>query len=185
MLALGLVGFFPLDIPEWLLIYRIEPGVPIKSCGCVFELIRALCPLIPVLKLTRVGVDIRGSVGGGLGGLFALAVRLGEWDFDMRISGIAELEQVVVTEAVSFGDFEVTLISSKLELGFFSRRADSSQSESMRGIPSGAEHITWSSEVRRVDCKSIISPAERRSSLVCSCFRRSLSMESSWRVASI
>lgn len=184
MLALGLVGFFPLDIPEWLLIYRIEPGVPIKSCGCVFELISALCPLIPVLKLTRVGVDIRGSVGGGLGGLcVALAVRLGEWDFDMRISGIAELELVVVTEAVSFGDLEVTLISSKLV--FFSRRADSSQSESIRGIPSGAEHITWSSEVRRVDCRSIISPAERRSSLVCSCFRRSLSVESSWRVASI
>lgn len=180
MLALGLICFFPLDIPEWLLIYRIEPGVPIKSCGCVFELMRALCPLIPVLKLTLVGVDSRGSVGGGLGGLVALAVRLGEWDLDIRISGIAERD---VFEVASFGDLEVTLMSSTL--GFFSRRPASSNSESICGIPSGAEHITWSSEVRRVDCKSIISPAERRSSLVCSCFRRSLSIESSWRVASI
>jgi len=51
--------------------------------------------------------------------------------------------------------------------------------------PSGAETTTWSSEVMREDCKSIMNPAERRSSFICSRLRRLRSRDSSWSMASI
>ena len=183
MLALGLTAFFDLEIPEWLLIERIETGDPRKSCGCEFELSSALWPLIPVLKLIPdlVGVVVHSRVGLGDPNL---TPRPGEWDFVCRRSGIVPEALLCSPVVVSPEGFDLVprLLSSRVVWGC---RVDKSKSESTRSIPSGAGVITWSSDVSKVDCKSIIRPADRSSSCVCSFLRRSRSMESSWRVASI
>ena len=51
--------------------------------------------------------------------------------------------------------------------------------------PSGAGTTTRSSDVSNEDCKSIIRPADNRSSFICSCFNRLRSRDNSCSMASI
>lgn len=155
-----------------------------KSWGWECELVNARWPLMPVRKLTRVGVFRMGLPAicewGGLGGVKDCNVREwlrpGECDFAVRIS----LSNCCGERLVS-GLRPFTTMSSRLtfvELGSPSGRVKLN-SESLRVIPTGADTTTLSSDVSKEDCKSIMRPAESRSSFICSCLRRFRSIESS------